>query len=403
MNNLKILLALLLSSILLWSCTKNGERIPGPTNGSSQPAQGPETFTIVSYNAWHGLDAGEFWVTSTETPEQNAARLRFQVQQIANADADVVLLQEVNPLPQRAEEYVMALQELGLDYTNIHQVDACGIRISGERALIPGLNNGLAILAKRELQLKKIKGLKLSGDIGNCEDTSGMQLGELRYGLIGEITLPESSTKYLITSLHLHSGFETGQGFLHTLANFHEQGRFDRYPWFKWEIDKVRLRRISEVSTLMRELYRLCEDGAYAGMAIGGDFNFEPDFPEYEEAKLLRIIDSFTLAKHDAEQFTADPVRNGLIRFGPEPTIPNLLKRELSEVSPETKEAILVSYVKEQKRPRRIDYIFVNSFLPDYCFRQDLFGLETDGKNLPASDHFGVINWYTRDATPCHR
>ncbi|UCE64248.1 MAG: endonuclease/exonuclease/phosphatase family protein [Nitrospirota bacterium] len=385
------------------SCAIKGEQVSDTTDSASQPAQGPETFTVVSYNAWHGLDAGEFWVTSTQTPEQSAARLRFQVEQIAKADADVVLLQEVNPLPQRAQEYVAALKELGLDYTNVHQVDACGIRVSQERALIPGLNNGLAILAKKELQLKKIKGLKLSGDVGQCEDTSGMQLGELRYGLIGEITLPESSAKYLIVSLHLHSGFETGQGFLQTLAKFHEQGRFERYPWFKWEIDKVRLRRIGEVSTLMRELYRLNQDGAYAGMAIGGDFNFEPDFPEYEEARLLRIVDSYTLTNHDQEQFTADPVRNGLIRLGPEPTIPDLLNNELTEVSAETKEEILASYREEQKRPRRIDYIFINSFLPDYCFRQDLFGLETDANNLPASDHFGVINWYTRDATPCNR
>ena len=389
--------------IMTWSCTTKEKEVRDPQAKSSQPAQGPESFTIVSYNAWHGLDAGEFWVTSTQTPEQSAARLRFQVEQIAKERPDVILLQEVNPLPQRAKEYVTALRELGLDYTHVHQVDACGIRVSEKQALIPGLNNGLAILAKKELQLKKIKGLKLSGDIGNCEDTSGMQLGELRYGLIGEITLPESSTKYLVTSLHLHSGFETGQGFLQILANLHAQGRFDRYPWFQWEIDKVRLRRIREVSTLMRELYRLNQEGAYAGMAIGGDFNFEPDFPEYEEANLLRIVDTFTLAKHDGEQFTADPVRNGLIRLGPEPTIPDLLEKELSDVSPETKEAVLASYREEQKRPRRIDYIFVNSFLPDYCFRQELFGLETDGNNLPASDHFGIINWYTRDETACNR
>jgi endonuclease/exonuclease/phosphatase family metal-dependent hydrolase len=379
----------------------NGEPVHDIKDTTSQPAQGPETFTIVSYNAWHGLDAGEFWVTATESPEQNAERLRFQVEQIAKERPDVILLQEVNPLPQRAEEYVTALQELSLDYTQVHQVDACGIRLSETRALIPGLNNGLAILAKKELQLKKIQGLKLSGDIGKCEDTSGMQLGELRYGLIAEMTLPESSTKYLITSLHLHSGFETGQGFLQKLANLYEQGRFDRYPWFKWEIDKVRLRRISELDTLMRELYRLNQNGAYAGMAIGGDFNFESDFPEYEEAMMLRIVDTYALAKHDEEQYTADPVRNGLIRFGPEPTIPDLLEKELSEVSPDTKEEILASYREEQKRPRRIDYIFVNSFLPDYCVRQDLFGLDTDENNLPASDHFGVINRYTRDITPC--
>ena len=402
MRILRICLALLLFNLALSSCTQKGEQEPGTRDVDSQASLGPETFTIVSYNAWHGLDAGEFSVTSTQTPEQNAARLQFQVAQIAKASPDVVLLQEVNPLPQRAEEYVTALGKLGLAYTNVHQVDACGIRISGDRALIPGLNNGLAILAKKELKLKKIKGLKLSGDIGECEDTSGMQLGELRYGLIGEITLPENSAKYLIVSLHLHSGFETGQGFLEYLANLHEQGRFDRYPWFKWEIDKVRLRRIREVSTLMRELYRLNQDGAYAGMAIGGDFNFEPDFPEYEEARLLRIVDSYTLTKHDQEQFTADPVKNGLIPLEPEPTIPDLLKNELTEVSEETKEEILAAYGEEQKRPRRIDYIFVNTFFPDFCFRQDLFGLETDANNLPASDHFGVINWYTHDATPCN-
>ncbi len=109
----------------------------------------------------------------------------------------MIFLQEVNPLPRRAEAYVAALQELGLEYTEVHQVDACGIRISQERALLPGLNNGLAILAKKDLQLRKIKGLKLSGSLGNCDSTSGIQLEELRYGLIAEITLPETTTKYL--------------------------------------------------------------------------------------------------------------------------------------------------------------------------------------------------------------
>ena len=378
-----------------------GMKLQDPQAKEAQAAQGPDSFTIVSYNAWHGLDAGEFWVTSSESPEQNASRLRFQVELIVKADPDVVLLQEVNPLPQRAEEYVASLKKFGLDYTNVHQVDACGIRLSENRALIPGLNNGLAILAKKELQLKKIKGLKLSGDVGACEDTSGMQLGELRYGLIAEITLPETSDKYLITSLHLHSGFETGQGFLQKLASLHEEGRFDRYPWFKWEIDKVRLRRIGEISTLMRELLKLNQDGTYSGMALGGDFNFEPDFPEYEEATMLRLVDTYTLVQHEETQYTADPVKNAHIRLGPEPKIPALLKDELSDVSPETKEEVLAAYREEQKRPRRIDYIFVDSLFPDYCFTQELFGVETDANDLPPSDHFGVTNRYTRDFTPC--
>lgn len=395
-----IILAFLLI-LLTSSCATTGEKVQEPNAIASQADQGPETFTIVSYNAWHGLDAGEFWITASESPAQNAARLEFQVEQIAKESPDVILLQEVNPLPQRAEAYVTALQKRGLAYTSVHQVDACGIRLSEKSALIPGLNNGLAILAKKDLKLTKLEGLKLSGDVGSCEDTSGMQLGELRYGLIGEITLPDSSRKYLIVSLHLHSGFETGQGFLQKLAKLYEQGQFDRYPWFKWEIDKVRLRRIGELDTLMRELYRLNQHGAYVGMAIGGDFNFEPDFPEYEEATLLKIVDTFTLGGHAEEQYTADPIRNGHIPLDPEPKIPDLLKKELTEVSQEIKEEIRAAYHEELKRPRRIDYIFVHAFFPDYCFRQDLFGLETDPNNLPGSDHFGVINKYIRDVTPC--
>ena len=52
-----------------------------------------------------------------------------------------------------------------MQYAEVHQVDACGVRLAPGLAVVPGLNNGLAVLAKAPLRLRKVKGLKLSGGI----------------------------------------------------------------------------------------------------------------------------------------------------------------------------------------------------------------------------------------------
>ncbi len=170
----------------------------------------PESFTVVTWNAWHGLDTGEFWVTPTESPQENQARLQHQIAQLAVAQPDVIFLQEVNPLPERALAYVEGLKKKGLTYRQVHQVDACGIRRRGGPGLIPGLNNGLVILAKEALRLQKLDGLKLSGELGQCESRSGYQLEELRYGLIAEITMPGTTMKYLVVSVHCTRALKPG-------------------------------------------------------------------------------------------------------------------------------------------------------------------------------------------------
>lgn len=371
----------------------------GPVSG--QAHTGPETFTVLTYNAWHGLDTGEFWVTASETPEQNEARLQFQVAQIAAAQPDIVLLQEVNPLPARAERYVQVLADQGLHYDEIHQVDACGIRLRGETALIPGLNNGLVILARRELQLRKLAGLKLSGDLGRCDSASGVQLEELRYAVIGDITIPETGHHYLVASTHLHSGIEAGEVFLETLEGAHRAGHLPRYPEFRWEIEQDRLRRIGELDKLTRTLRSFRRDGAYAGFAIGGDFNFESDFPEYEEALLLKLTDAHRLVKQTEKLYTADPQRNGLIHIGDDTAFPASLQRVFKELPPELATKAHEVYLTEARRPRRIDYLWMESFLSGYCVRQELFGTDIDDKGRPPSDHFGVLTTFTRTGDSC--
>lgn len=367
----------------------------------ASPGTGPDTFKVLTYNAWHGLDTGEFWVTATETPDQSDARLQFQVAQISSVQPDIVLLQEVNPLPVRASQYAQALADRGLQYDEVHQVDACGIRLRGETALIPGLNNGLVILAKHTLHLRKLIGLKLSGDLGGCDSASGMQFEELRYAVVGDITIPESGQHYLVTSTHLHSGIEAGAAFLETLENAYRAGHLPQFPEFQWEVQKDRLRRIGELDRLTRTLRQFRREGTYAGFAIGGDLNFESDFPEYEEATLLRLVDAHQLTAGDIEPFTADPRRNRLIHVEEESAFPSPLQEIFKELPPELAGKARSVYLTEARRPRRIDYLWMESFFPGYCVTQELFGTETNDKGLPASDHYGVLTTFRQSKTPC--
>jgi endonuclease/exonuclease/phosphatase family metal-dependent hydrolase len=386
---------------LIVACVPATPPLPKTGPLTVSPDGGPETIKVLTYNAWHGLDTGEFWVTATETPQQSEARLEFQVAQISTARPDIVLLQEVNPLPARAERYVQALADRGLDYDAVHQVDACGIRLRGETALIPRLNNGLVILARHTLQLRKLVGLKLSGDLGKCDSASGVQFEELRYAVVGDITIPESGQHYLLASTHLHSGIEAGTAFLETLEGAYNTGLLPRFPEFRWEVERDRLRRIGELDRLTRTLRTFRREGAYAGLAIGGDLNFESDFPEYEEATLLRLVDAHELASRDEELYTADPERNSLIHVDEESAFPEPLQMVFNELPPELAVNARTVYLTEARQPRRIDYLWTESFFPGYCVRQGLFGTETDDKGLPASDHYGVITTFSRSNTPC--
>ena len=152
---------------------------------------------MLTYNTLHGLEVGRYSVRPGESEEEHAARLAIQIKQMAAAAPDVMLLQEVNPLPDTAMVYVDGLKKSGLDYDEVHQVDACGVRLIGNVAVLPGLNNGLVVLAKAPLRIRKLSGLKLSGGIGGCQDSTGVQFGELRYALIAEIENPVTKKKML--------------------------------------------------------------------------------------------------------------------------------------------------------------------------------------------------------------
>lgn len=376
------------------------------TRGPEQNANRMSRFSVLTYNTLHGLEVGRYTVRPGESVEEHAARLALQVKQMAMAAPDVMLLQEVNPLPDAAMVYVDGLKKSGLDYDEVHQVDACGVRLVGNVAILPGLNNGLVVLAKAPLRIRKLEGLKLSGGMGGCRDSTGVQFGELRYALIAEIENPVIKKKLLAVSLHLHSGIERDEYFTERIIVGQLQGRIPKEGEAQQILAALaedRERRIEELRILVQKLRTLQTEGHYVGVVIGGDFNFEPDSPEYRTLYDAGLKDTYMLARHTGDLQSYDPQRNPIAQHE-EVALPPALSSIVQAMPEEERQRVIDGYRSGLSMSRRIDFIFAmrsGPADPNACLRQELFGKPSPVTLDVGSDHYGVLVTYTTDGSNC--
>jgi len=115
----------------------------------------------------------------------------------------------------------------------------------------------------------------------------------------------------------------------------------------------------------------------------------------------LRLTDAFTVATRNDDFYTADPRSNRLIQSGGDQEIPVALQSLVKALPPDLMGKARDVYESETRRPRRIDYLWVESFFPGYCVDQQLFGTETNAEGFPASDHYGVLTTFSRIDGPC--
>ena len=362
---------------------------------------------LLTYNTLHGLEPSGLTVKASESQEARQARLNLQFRQLSTIQPDVMLLQEVNPLPEMADRYVSAMKDFGLQYRAVHQVDACGVRLAPGLAVVPGLNNGLAVLAKEPLLLRKVEGLKLSGGFGRCEDYIGFQTGELRYALIAEVENPDTGRKLLTVSLHLHSGIERNAFFIQKINDAVKEGRVRRedFESIVTAMEQDQERRLGEIRLLVKEVQKLYAKGSYLGVIVGGDFNFEPDDPEYRELERAGLLDTYAMAKPETEVYSLDPQRNVIAGQGIR-EVPSTLRAAMNRLPESQQEKILEGYQKGITQARRVDFLFLMREPSDGatgCFRQELFGQPEELSARPGSDHYGVLVTYLADASRCGR
>jgi endonuclease/exonuclease/phosphatase family metal-dependent hydrolase len=380
--------------------------------GSIQKATAPEPsgapmqrVTVLSYNTLHGLEPRGLTVKPSEPKEARQARVNLQFEQLAVARPELILLQEVNPLPEMAETYVAAMKRVGLEYSQVHQVDACGIRLAPGLAVVPDLNNGLVVLAKAPLKVRKVAGLKLSGGFGRCDDYMGLQTGELRYALIAEVENPATGKKLLAVSLHLHSGIERNAFFIRKINESVEQGRARRedFEGIVAAIEQDQNRRLDEIRLLVEEIRKFDGKGHYIGTIVGGDFNFEPDDPEYRELERAGLEDTYVIANSSSEVYSLDPQQNVIAGKGVR-EVPSTLREAMKRLSPSQQQKILEGYQKGISQARRVDFLFLMrkpSDGPTGCFQQELFGKQATVSMQPGSDHYGVLVTYLADPSRC--
>ena len=396
----------IVSVFLCWLLACSGPDIyllPNTDHPHSPTLETPKVFRVLTYNVFHGLQVGNYWVNQVESAQHHQERFQLQIRQLVQAQPDLIFLQEVNPLPQRAVQYVQELTGHGLEYSEIHQVDSCGWRLTQNIALIDELNNGLVILGKRRVSLREIEGLRLSGP-GECHDSWGIQFGELRYALIGEMIWPGTEEHFLLVNVHLHSGIESDAYFLNELMDSHQQGRLQHFASLKEALRSDQEERLQELQALNEELENILAADRYDGVVIAGDFNFEKNSPGYKKIVAEGAINTATLKPHETTIQTIDPRMDPLAKEQAEASLD--LVDQINDERPEDRKEILSDYQENIDRPRKVDFIFIlpihpNFVLKNRCVKHERFGIESSASGVSGSDHYGDLITYTFTNADC--
>lgn len=347
-----------------------------------QPACEPDAverqrFTAVTYNLWHGLNpVGLRRFAEYESPAQREARLQGFLEQTRALAPDVIFLEEVNPAPALSRRLA---RELG--YDAVFAVDNAGLKL-GALGLPTNLRSGLAILAKKDLGLRRVGARKLSGPFGWAGRWSSVQLKEFRYALGATIRLNDRPV--LLLQTHLHHGPEADANVRGALQRLVADGVITaaRADEIVAVFNLASQRRRDELGRALAwiEAEGL---GAYPTL-FAGDFNASPDAPEL---RWLQTVQGFRSTTDGSGEplMTWDYQRNPNTHFFDDFVPVNVFE-------PAVMAAVQPAIVTATKR---LDYIFHRGWDDWHVIRAGLFADQpVDGRFC--SDHFGIFTVFER-------
>ena len=346
-----------------------------PESSAQSQSDSGTVLRVMTYNVWHGLRSGE---SRKRFPGEDAKRAQkrfdLQIAEIQRLDPDILLFQEVNPNQRQARRYAEAL-----GYDEIHKVTSCGLHLGAIYKIPKNVNDGIAILAKPELGLRRVGKPRLSGN-AMCTASWGFQTKESRYGLLGEITV--DGQRVVVTTTHLASPAFVLPDFDEQLQKLVDDGTLteEQHDEIQATRSAKSKRNVDETQALLRHIDRRSErlggNGKTVPIIFGGDFNAEPGSPG------IRAVDAagFEEVGTGPEFHTWDPVTNhdnygiGTRRHDPLPTFGK----------PEVEELL----AHRSTTPRQIDHLFVKGGI-EIDSVEMVMDEERDGMYL--SDHFAIL------------
>jgi endonuclease/exonuclease/phosphatase family metal-dependent hydrolase len=354
--------------------TCEATRREGYVEAPDPVGEDPVGLRVLTFNVWHGLRSGESRSKFPgEDEERKASRFAWQIRLIQELDPDILFFQEVNPNQREARTYAQTL-----NYEEIHKVTSCGFHLPPIK--VPkNVNDGLAILARPGLGLRRVQTKRLSGN-ASCTATFGFQTKESRYVLMGEITV--LGKKILLATTHLSSPPYVPPDFNENLKGLlaDEVLSEEQYGEIVDTIERKRARNLDETRKLLGQIqkYRekLNDDGRPLPVILGGDFNTEPGTASIEAVEDFGLQNVGT----GPDYLTWDPVKNhenyaiGSRRGWPVPTF------DLEEV-----ETLL-----EPRRTtaRQIDFLFVSE---QGQVVSSKMAMDQERNGMFPSDHFAIF------------
>ena len=245
---------------------------------------------LLTINTWSGLDyQGLFKFGEYESGKRREERFAVLVEQVKKLDPDVIFVQEAN----FAGRYARRLAAT-LGFTEIHQVLNGGIKF-GPLGIPVNFKEGMAILARPTLRLRRHDVWKLSGPFGLYGDFVTVHFDEAVFSLVGKIMVNE--TPLYLVNVHLAASPPDNEDLFRKLRE-RPEGRemtgeqFDQALAVTKERNQ---RRGKEIRRLLKDLKSLPED---APVIIAGDFNAEINSPEIQTfISSAGVLDTLTAAQ----------------------------------------------------------------------------------------------------------
>lgn len=327
-----------------------------------------QVLKIATSNVWSGLDYKGTWkMGEYETAERREERFAILLDELRALNPDVIALQEVNPV----ESFTCRVaEELGYDY--ICQRANGGIKI-GTVGLPTNLNEGLAILARKELTLKFEDVWDLSRSFGLFGNGISFHFSDNNIALVGKITV--GSRQLVVVNTHLTAAVPDDSTNRLKLQQLPDNSK--KYNEAAAELSTGAQMRLQE-TTLLSELIE--EHYSDVPVILMGDFNAERESPEI---KLLTeekgYVDALSIAGLE-NGATWDPENNTNINFSR--VLPDSLFEELPLLD-------RLSALYDGKS-RRIDFIFLNKIFQPNNVKDGKIFLDKPHNAVFSSDHYGV-------------